>query len=66
MKKKLNLIKTMCHRAHKICSPELFSNEISQIIFLFKKKRLPAIVGLVNITISNNLKNLNKRKLFEP
>ena len=31
MKRKVNLKRTLCHRAHKIFSPELFANEVSHI-----------------------------------
>ena len=41
MKRKVNLIRTLCHRAHKICSPELFSKEVIQIKVLLNKNEYP-------------------------
>ena len=64
MKRKTNLIRTLCHRAHKICSPELFDSEVSQIKVLLNKNGYPQ--ELVNRTITNHLKNLNKTKLIGP
>ena len=64
MKRKVNLIRILCHRAHKICSPELFANIVSQIKLLLDKNGYPQ--ELVNKTISNHIKNLNKRKLLGP
>ena len=54
----------MFHLAHKICSPELFANEVSHIKLLLNKNGYPQ--EMVNKTISNHTKNLNKRKLFGP
>ena len=42
----------------------MFDNEISQIKLLLNKNGYPQ--GLVNRTISNHLKDLNKTKLFGP
>ena len=64
MKRKLNLIRTLCHRAIKICSPELLANEINQIKLLLNKNGYPQ--ELVNKTISIHLINLNKSKLIGP
>ena len=38
LKRKINLIRTLCHRAHRICSQELLSNEIKQIKLLLLNK----------------------------
>ena len=53
MKRKTNLIRTLCHRAHKICSPELFDSEVSQIKVLLNKNGYPQ--ELVNKTIHLHL-----------
>ena len=62
MKMKVNLIRTLCQRGHKICSPELFANKLSQIKLLLNKNGYPQ--ELVNKTIANHIKNFNKRKLL--
>ena len=58
MKMKVNLIRTLCHPAHRIFSPELFANEVSQIKLLLNENGYQQ--ELVNETISNHVKNLNK------
>ena len=60
MKMKVNLIRTLWHRAHRICSPELFSNEISQIKVLLNKNGYPQ--EFINKTINS----LNKSKVLGP
>ena len=60
LKRKVNLIRTLCHRAHKICSPELLLSEIKQIKLLLNKNENPQ--DLVNKTIHPNLKNLDRIK----
>ena len=64
MKRKVNLIRILLHRAHRVCSPELFSNKISQIKLLLNKNDYSQ--ELVNKTITTHLKNLHKRKVLGP
>ena len=64
LKRKINLIRTLCHRAHRICSPELLLNEIKQIKLLLNKNGYPQ--ELVNKTIQLHLKNLDKIKTIGP
>ena len=64
LKRKINLIRTLCHRAHRICSPELLLNEIKQIKLLLNKNGYPQ--ELVNKTIQLHLKNLDKTKTIGP
>ena len=47
-----------------MCSPQLFSNEISQIKLLLSKNGYPQ--ELVNKKITTHLKNLNKIKVLRP
>ena len=56
--------RTLCHRAHRICSPELLSNEIKQIKLLLNKNGYPQ--ELVNKTIQLHLKNLDKIQTIGP
>ena len=58
MKRKTNLIRTLCHRAYKICSKELFNDELNQIKLILNKNGYPQ--ELVNKTINLHLKSLNK------
>ena len=60
LKRKVNLIRTLCHRAHRICSPELLSNEMKQIKLLLNKNGYQQ--ELVNKTIQLHLKNLDRIK----
>ena len=60
MKRKTNLIRTLCHRAHKICSRELFADEIKQIKLILNKNGYPQ--ELVNKIINLHLKSFNKIK----
>ena len=64
LKRKINLIRTLCHHAHIICSPELLSNEMKQIKLLLIKNGYPQ--ELVNKTIQLHLKNLDKIKTIGP
>ena len=59
-KRKLNLIRTFCHRAHRICFPELLSNEMKQIKILLNKNGYQQ--ELFNETIKLHLKNLDRIK----
>ena len=61
---KVNLIKTLCHRAHRICSSELLPNEMKQIKLLLNKNRCPQ--ELVNKTIKLHSKNLDRIKTIGP
>ena len=54
MKKETNLISTFCHRAHKICSKELFADEINQIKLILNKNGYPQ--QLVYIIINLHLR----------
>ena len=64
MKRKTNLIRTLCHRAYKICSRELFVNKINQMKLILNKNSYPQ--ELVNKTISLHLKSLDKIKTAGP
>ena len=64
LKRKINLIRTLCHRAHIICSPELLLNEIKQIKLLLDKNGY--LQELVDKTIQLHLKNLNRIKTIRP
>ena len=64
LKRKVNLIRTLCHRAHKICYPELLLSEIKQIKLLLNKNVYQQ--ELVNKTIRLHLKSLDKIKALEP
>ena len=64
LKRKVNLIRTLCHRAHKICSPELLLSEIKQIKTLLNKNGYPQ--ELVNKTIHLHVKNLDRIKTIGP
>ena len=64
LKRKVNLIRTLCHRAHKICSPELLLSEIKQIKTLLNKNGYPQ--ELVNKTIHLHVKNLDRLKTVGP
>ena len=64
MKRKKSLIRTLCHRTYKICSRELFVNEINQIKLILNKNGYPQ--ELVNKTINLHHKNLNKIKTVGP
>ena len=56
----INLIRTLYHRKHKICSRELFVDEINQIKFIRNKNSYSQEV--VNKITNLNLKSLNKIK----
>ena len=60
----MNLIRTLCHRAHRICSQELLSNEMKQIKLFLNKKGYPQ--ELVNKTTKLHLKNLDRIKTIGP
>ena len=64
LKRKVNLIRALCHRAHRICSPELLLNEINQIKLILNKNGYPQ--ELVNKTIKLHLKNLDRIKTIGP
>ena len=57
---KVNFIRTLCHRAHRICFPELLSNEMKQIKLFLHKNGYPQ--ELVNKTTKLHLKNLDRTK----
>ena len=54
------MIRTLCHRAYKICSRELFVSEINQIKLILNKNGYPQ--ELSNKTINLHLKSLDKTK----
>ena len=64
LKRKINLIKTLCHRAHLICSPEFFEREIEYIKTLLYKNGYPS--ELVSRTIKTHLNSLKRDKEFGP
>jgi len=64
LKREINLFRTLCHRAHGVCSLELLSNEIKQIKLLLNKNGYPQ--ELVIKTIQLQLKNLDKIKTIGP
>ena len=64
LKRKVNLIKTLCHSAHRLCSPELLSNEMKQIKLLLNKNGYQQ--ELVNKTTKLHLKNLDRIKTVGP
>ena len=64
LKRKVNLFRTLCHHAHRICSLELLSNEMKEIILLLNKNSYPQ--ELVNKTIKLHLKNLDRIKATGP
>ena len=64
MKKKTNLIRTLCHRAHKICSRKLFTDEIKQIKLILNKNGYSQ--ELVDKIINLHLYSLNKIKPTGP
>ena len=41
MNKKVKFIRTYCHRAHKMCFPDFFSNDKSQIKLLLRRNGYP-------------------------
>ena len=61
-KKKVNLIRTLCHHSKKNCSAELLSNEIKQIKLLLNKNKQPQ--ELVKKKL--HLKNLDRINTIEP
>ena len=63
LKRKVNLIRTLSHRAHKICSQELLLSEIKQIKILYKNSYPQE---LVNKTIHLHVKNLDRIKTIGP
>ena len=54
------MIRTLCHRAHKICSRELFAKEINKIKLILNKNGSPQ--ELINKIFNLQLKILNKLK----
>ena len=64
MKIKTNLIRTLCHRAYKICSREFFVDKINQIKLILNKNGYPQ--ELSNKTINLHLKSLDKTKTAGP
>ena len=63
-KKKVNLVRASCHRAHKIFFSELLLSEIKQIKLLLNKNVY--LQKLVNKTIHLHLKNLDRIKTLGP
>ena len=63
-KGKVNLIRTLCHRAHKNCFPELLISEMKHIKLLLNKSCYPQ--ELVNKTINLYFKNLDRIKTIRP
>ena len=51
-KRKVNLIRTLCHIAHMICFPELLQNELNKIKDVFIKNGYPE--SLINRVIKLN------------
>ena len=64
LKRKVNLIRTLCHCAYKICSLDLLLSKIKQIKLLLNKSGYPQ--ELVNKTIHLHVKNLDRIKTIEP
>ena len=64
LKRKINLIRTLCHRAHLICSPEFFEDEIEYIKTLLYKNGYPP--ELVSRVIKSHLNGLKKDKEIGP
>ena len=60
MKRKTDLIRSLCHQAYRICSRELFVNEINQIKLILNKNGYPQ--ELVNKTTNLHVKSIDKIK----
>ena len=58
-KQKVNLIRTICHRAHMICSPELLQKEMSKIKDVFIKNGYPE--SLINRVIKLHNENCSEK-----
>ena len=63
-KRKVNLIRTLCHRAHMICSPELLEKEIKNISDIFIKNGYPE--SLVSRVIKLHKESLSVVKPYGP
>ena len=63
-KRKVNLIKTLYHRAYKICSKELLDSEVDNIRDILIKNGYP--VDLIKRVIKSQHNKLNKPKIFGP
>ena len=63
-KRKVNLIKTLYHRAYKICSKELLDSEVDNIKNILITNGYP--VDLIKMFIKSHLNSLNKFKIFGP
>ena len=63
LKQKVNLIRTLCHRAHLICAPEFFK-EINFIKTLLYRNGYPP--ELVSKTIKSHLNGLKRDKEIGP
>ena len=63
-KRKINLIKTLCHRAVAICSPSMLDDEISKITNILLSNGYPQV--LVDKTIRFQLDKLKAPKIFGP
>ena len=61
-KRKVNLIKTLYHRAYKICSKELIHSEVENIKEILIKNGYPK--DLIKRVIKSNHNNLNKPKVL--
>ena len=61
---KVNLIKTLYHRAYKICSKELLDLEVENIKDILSKNGYPE--NLIKRVIKLHHNNLNKSKVFGP
>ena len=57
-------MRTLCHRAYKICSRELFVDETNHIKLVLNKKGYPQ--KIVNKITNLHLKILNKVKIAGP
>ena len=58
LKRKVNLIRTLCHRANLMCSPELFEEKIYYIKTLLYRNAYP--LELVRRTIKSHLNGLKE------
>ena len=56
MKRKTNFIRTLCHRAHKICLKELFADEINHLELILSKDGYPQKLVNKMTNVNNNLR----------
>ena len=63
-KRKVNLIKTLYHRAYRICSKELLHSEVERIKEILIKNGYPP--DLIKRVIKSHHNNINQPRLFGP